>query len=473
MKKAKALLAMLLAVMTVLSCFATGFAANLDESEPNDSFATATVLTEADVAAGRLNSSDDVDWYCFNVETAGLVSVKFGHDDAKSHMIYFKVKAYDEQLTSETEFNVYGDETETYSAAFSAAPGKQYIAVSKGQVQDGTLAYTVSITINTDVLSEKEPNNTIDTATPLELSLYGEPKRYLGNLSNGDVDCFEFNVPKAGFIYYYLYNTNGTTGNYKAVLSSYVNGSDGSAVARTIGTLSIDKTTSSNRTESIGVKPGRYHITVSGSIGGYEIRVLFTESTVNYEQEFNGDFTNANTFAFSQKTLGQKVMVGSSFDKNDVDIYKFYVTSENLAANLEIKPDETSTDRTIRWKVRLYNSKNICIEESSFYNDKIASFDLTKLALDQYYLEIIPDQIYTDPGYYYITTSAHEYVEPTQQPGGIFGFFSQLWQKIKDIGWTAFWDQIKEIMSKIDFVPLIQSMVTSIKNVIGILKAQG
>ena len=80
MKKAKAVLSLLMALVMALTGIVTAFAADLEEKEPNNEMAKATVFALADTIKGRLSDDTDVEWFCFEAKEASLVTVKLQHN---------------------------------------------------------------------------------------------------------------------------------------------------------------------------------------------------------------------------------------------------------------------------------------------------------------------------------------------------------------------------------------------------------
>lgn len=453
MKKFKSALALLLALIMTVSCGVAAFATDLTETDNNNTAETATDFELADTVSGRLEIADDVDYFTFEAASAGIALVTFGHEVVDSTATYFTVKVLDENLATETEFTVIGKDEVTYSTQFSVDKGVHYIVVSEGQVLNTTLGYNFSVKVDTEARAEKEPNNTAAAATTMELSTSGNAKRYLGNLSQDDVDYFVVNVPSNGFIYLYIYNSNGKKGEYKVTASTYVEGEGGVAVLADLGSIDIESYVDKVMSEPIGVTSGKYYIKIEGSIGGYETRVFFSESTVDYETEYNNDFQNPDAF-----TIG-KTVTGSLYDENDADVYKFTVTKNNKENKLVVTPD-ASAATTAKWTVSVYDAEGTLVTTVDASSAAAAEIALNDFEAGVYYVRISTTKSYHNAARYTISTKEYK---PDDSSNKSF------LDKIKSIDWSKFLNSFKGWFGKIDYVNITKSIVASIKTVFGML----
>ena len=79
MKKAKVVLSLLMALVMALTGIITAFAADLEEKEPNNEMAKATVFALADTIKGRLSDAGDIDWYCFEAKESSFSTTSSMH----------------------------------------------------------------------------------------------------------------------------------------------------------------------------------------------------------------------------------------------------------------------------------------------------------------------------------------------------------------------------------------------------------
>lgn len=461
MKKAKVILSLLMALIMAATGLVTAFAADVEEKEPNNSVATATAFALADTVKGKLSDTADVDYYCFEIKEASLVTVKLKHDivDASVASSYFKVEILDANGAQEAEFTSAGNAEESASPAFSVAAGKHYIKVEGGQVVSSALSYAISVSVDSTALAEKESNNTIETATPLELSTKGNPKRYIGTISSkDDVDYFKLTIPQDGYIYYYIYNSNGTKGEYDVSLIGYVSGDDGVAQERTFGTITIDKDDASVISPCTGLAKGEYFLKVSGvngSIGGYQIRALYT-AFASSETEYNDTFKTADTLDM------KKVTYGSNFSTSDVDVYKFTVTAEKTKLQLVFKTDASVTTGG-KWNIVVCDaaSKTLTGGQLTAVRDEKTTYSLYDLKAGTYYVMVTSDASAPNSGLYTLSFEEITVKEDDSNKSFI--------DKIKDIDWSKFLNSFIGWIGQINFIPMLKAMIDSIKNVIGSL----
>lgn len=463
MKKAKVIISLLMALIMTATGMVSAFAASVDEKEPNNTAATATAFAVVDTVSGRISSADDVDWYSFEVAESSLITVKLSHTivGANATSSYFNVDVYDRipteasTVSPEASFTSAGNVESSSSAAFSVASGKHYIKVTGGQVTVDSLAYSVSVTVDKNSLAEKEPNNTVATASPLELSVKGASKVYVGTISNEtDVDYYKFTLPQNGYIYWYLYNGTVTTGDYKAELIGYVSGKDGIANEQSFGTVSLAKNETSIMGPSVGLSAGEYYLKVSGSVGDYQTRVYFAAHGTT-ESEYN------NTFGTADLLLTGNTYYGSTFDVNDYDVFKFSVTKEKT--ELQFVFDVSAAKQNGKWRVFITNADGSILsggELTAVKGEKV-TYSLYDLKAGTYYVEVRADASAPNSENYKL---CFETITVKEEEGDK-SFIDQ----IKDLNWSKFLSNFSEWIGQINLIPMLKAIFESIGNVIGSL----
>lgn len=459
MKKFKSAIALLLALIMVASCGMAAFAADgneatgVEEKESNNDYETANEFKLLDTVKGRLGVVDDVDYFSLDVNEAGIALITFTHEVKGSSSTYFTVEVFGEDEKKETEFSVVGSDEKTFSTSFGVKKGYHYVKVSKGQIEDTTLEYRFTMKVDTDARAEKEPNNSAATASEMDLSLSNFPKRYLGNLSDGDEDYFVVNVPRSGFIYPYIYNTNGKKGEYKLTVSTYVEGENGIAELRNLGSIYILNSEESVMGEPIGVSQGRYYAKIEGTIGGYETRIFFSESAETYESEYNNNFMNPDSFVIG------KTIKGSLYDENDVDTFKFSVTKSNKNNKLVVTP-EASAKTTSKWTVTVSDIEGTAIKTVDCSSAAPAEIALNDFEAGSYYVSVSTSKSYHDASRYTISTVKNEEKDEKN-----LSFID----RIKAIDWSKFLNSFKGWLGKIDFIGITKSIYQSIKTIMGMI----
>ncbi len=452
MKKFKSAIALLLALIMVVSCGYAVFATDLPESDSNNTAATATDFDLDDTVKGRIEEVSDVDYFTIDVEKAGIALITFSHDVVASSASYFSVKVLNEDLTVETDFTVAGTDETTLSTKFGIEKGVHYIVVSGGQVVSTTLDYKFSLSIDTEARAEKESNNTPATATQMDLSTSGNPKRYIGNLSQNDVDYFVVEVPKEGMIYLYLYNTNGKAGEYTAEVSKFIEGSGGVSSLKTIASLDILSQDRDSRSEPIGVGAGKYYIKITGTVGGYETRVFYAEATVTMEKEYN------NETKYSEKIYvdKEKSITASLIDYKDVDYFKFTVEKGKKEYKFVVSLIDT-VSTSARWTVTLRNSDDAVVSTTEVYSGVPAEIKLNDLDVGNYYIVVSTTESYHSAVRYKITTEDSPNSKSSQS----------FWEMLKNLDFSSLINSFKEWSLKLDYLSIIKSIVLSIKTIFG------
>ncbi len=461
MKKAKVIISLLMVLIMTATGMVSAFAASVDEKEPNNTAATATAFAVIDTVSGKLSSAEDEDWYSFEVAESSLVTVKLSHTivDANATASYFSIDVYDRipenTVPAEASFTSAGNVESSSSAAFSVASGKHYIKVTGGQVTVDSLVYSISVTVDTNSLAEKEPNNTIATASPLELSVKGASKAYMGTISSEtDEDYYKFTLPQDGYIYCYLYNGTVSSGDYKAELIGYVSGKNGVANEESFGTVSLAKNEASIMGPSVGLSAGEYFLKVSGSVGDYQTRIYFAAHATT-ESEYNNTFGTADTL-FTGNTY-----YGSTFDVNDYDVFKFNVTKEKT--ELQFVFDVSAAEQNGKWRVFVTNADGSLLsggELTAVKGEKV-TYSLYDLKAGTYYVEVRADASAPNSENYklYFETIT------VKEEEGDKSFIDQ----IKDLNWGKFLSNFSEWIGQINLIPMLKAIFESIGNVIGSL----
>ena len=169
MKKVKSFLAVLMALIMSMSFASVAFAADVTETDAaNGVVSGADAFVVGDTVTGKINSSEDVDYYALTVAKAGIVTVTVEHA-AKEEATgtYFTVEILDEAEKSIASFTVAANAASVASPAFGAAAGKYFVKVTKGSVCDTTVEYKISVAVDTTALSEYESNDTREDATEI------------------------------------------------------------------------------------------------------------------------------------------------------------------------------------------------------------------------------------------------------------------------------------------------------------------
>lgn len=405
MKKAKKILALLLALLVVMSCSMTAFAATeFTEEEINDTYNKANPMGIASKIKAVLDTATDVDYFSFEVTNPCLITVNIEHAAVTGGVsTYFTVDIINANGEDVLTFKSKGEEAKTSSAPFAAEKGTYYAAVSMGQSHSATLEYTLSATIDTAANTEKEPNDDASKASAMALSTANVKKQYYGTIANKDdpasaeievdVDYYSLDIPAAGAIYFYLYNGTSNKGNYKATLYAYLDGANAQPVAKSLGSINITANEESIISPSVGVNAGNYLLKiegVNGDVGGYQARVYYLADD-NSEYEYN----NVKEYANQIKTTGG-VYFGSTFDKADVDYYRFYVNSSNGGVKVKLAVNPSYKNIEGQWTVSLIAPNKSVIKKFDATNAKAAEFETDMLEAGTYYICVEAGNVASD-----------------------------------------------------------------------------
>lgn len=361
MKKAKSILALLMAFAMLMSFAVIGSAADAiaEEQEANNSFKTATAFGFATKIKGILDESTDVDYYSFTANSAGLATVTIAHnliEDANKDLAYFDVAVYDSAEKEQLVFRSTGSEKETVSQSFPISQGATYfIKVEMGTIHSETLEYSLTASFDKGALVEKEPNNQAATATNLELSTSGSAKVYYGNIASkgSDVDFYRVAPTKNGVIYLYLYNGN-IPGDFKATLYTHYEGVGGILLEEPITSVSINSNDEYVMSAAIGVYGKEYMLKVeglNGKTGDYRTRVFYQQVS-DAEMEYN----NAPNL-YNEILVGEPRR-GTISGDTDADYYAFKATKDNAGYEISLALADEKSPKTGSWYITVTEGKN-------------------------------------------------------------------------------------------------------------------
>lgn len=359
MKKAKSILALFMAFIMLMSFAVTGSAETVAvETEPNNELKTASAFGFGTEIKGVLDVADDVDWYSFTSDAAGLASVTVKHDeiaDASKDLAYFDIVIKDVNGKDLATFRSTGAEKNSVSPSFAIDAGvTYYIVVKMGTVHSETLEYALIASFDKNAKTEKEPNNQAATATNLELSTKGNAKHYYGTIAStgDDVDWYRVAPGANGVIYLYLYNGN-IPADFKATLYTHDEYADGALREVEITSIEINSNEESKMSVAIGVTAEEYMLKIegiNGKTGGYRTRVYF-EAANDAEWEYNNSKTDANII-----TVGSSLR-GTISLPADVDYFKFKaVNTDNIGFKISLGSYNAASKAEGTWYVTVYDA---------------------------------------------------------------------------------------------------------------------
>lgn len=436
MKKAKSLLAMLLTCILVFSIFTVSFAEDkvTAEAEPNESTATATEFDMEGTATGSISDVADVDVFKFKPAKSGIgyvtISAK-GSDD-------YAVSVKDASGKELKAFVAAGNSTD--SDEFDLiADSEYYITLKANSTVTGSGSYVIEVTNSVYANAEKEPNNELAQATPVELDTAGNSKEYYGAVSSGDADYFSFQA-KQGYAFIELKKLAKTSGTIKAEIVT-IQTTGGSE--KVIGEITNDKTDTYEMSADIGTKAYTYYIKVTGS-GAYTVKAHVRVNAEN-EYEPNDDSVYANTFTAGSRRFGNLSYVG------DIDMFKITTTDADKNIALVFSADTSTSDKRNDpagvWNVDILNSNKENIGSGTVTFDKTFEYNLAEKGAGTYYIKVSASNY--SKGAYIITTKA---VDAPQS--------GNLWDRIKALDWAKFWNDnsFGELMKNVDLGKVLKTV---------------
>lgn len=391
MKKAKSILALLMAFVMLMSFAVTGSAATVaEESESNNDSKTANAFGFGTEMKGALGDSADEDWYSFTNDAAGLATITIKHDeiaDANKDLAYFEVLIYESTATKVlASFRSTGAQKTATSPSFSIDAGATYyVVIRMGTIHSETLAYSIIGSFDKGAYVEKEPNNLSATATSLALSTRGDAKIYYGSIAPADVDWYKITPTAKGVVYVYLYN-GSTPADYKATLYSHDETKDGVLIEQEITTVTVNSNQESAVSVAVGVDKKEYMLKIEGvddNIGGYKTRVYF-EAASDAEAEYN------NEQGFATIIELDKPLRGTISQNKDVDYFKFKAVGEdNIGFKISLGSVNEASTADGSWYITVTDAatKEVVAE---IYEDEVKPgeatvFSTEKLVAGRYY----------------------------------------------------------------------------------------
>ncbi|MBR5561880.1 MAG: hypothetical protein IKW12_01910 [Clostridia bacterium] len=471
MKKAKSILALLMAFVMLMSFAVTGSAANSDaiaeEKEANNSFKTATAFGFATKIKGILDESNDIDYYSFTANSAGLATVTIAHnliEDANKDLAYFEITVYDGAEKEQLVFRSTGSEKETVSQSFAISQGATYfIKVEMGTIHSETLEYSVTASFDKGALVEKEPNNQAAVATPLELSKSGSAKIYYGNISStgSDVDFYRVALAKNGVIYIYLYNGN-IPGDFKATLYTHYETVDGVLIEEPITSVEINSNEEYKMSAAIGVYGKEYMLKVegiNGKTGDYRTRVFYQEVS-DAEMEYNNKPNLYNSIPVGSSLRG--TISHDTITSTDIDYYGFKATKDNVGYEISLSLADDKSPKTGSWYITVTEGKNAgVVAEANKIEVKAGETKVIKTGVLEagrnYYIEVEAGSTHTAE-IYRLSVKA---IVPEEKPNPDEP--TDFWAQLKAY-FQIFWDNNFKnwVDDGVNFIGMLSNLIPSI-----------
>ncbi len=169
------------------------------EKERNETFITSNEISVNSEYSGSMRSSDDQDWYKFQLAAPGYVSISFNHTTMSDDSKYWAVSLFKDDSKTDSMANWdqsgYTESSKTCNIGLDA--GIYYVKVSNYSSYTWSSAdYSFVVNYNNSSNWEKEYNNGFANAEQISLN----EVRYGSIFRGNDADFYAFNLEQSGMI---------------------------------------------------------------------------------------------------------------------------------------------------------------------------------------------------------------------------------------------------------------------------------
>lgn len=132
-------------------------------TKANDSYASATYIGVNSTYIDYISSYNDVNWYRFNISSAGYISLKFIHDYVESSRSHWRATLYNSSQSELVSYSYAGNETENQGANIGLGAGTYYLKITSGD-WDSDTNYKIRVNHTSSSMWETEFNDSYTTA---------------------------------------------------------------------------------------------------------------------------------------------------------------------------------------------------------------------------------------------------------------------------------------------------------------------
>lgn len=449
------------------------------ETENNNAYNEADKIKLGKPMKGALTETitgndDSFDYYSFETEDGGRLSVVFEHDvsnaaDARDN--YFSLVVYDSDNRSIASVKSKGEDGRVSIDRMNIGEGKYYIMITNAENKNSDLEYTITVNVLNFEGMETESNDDEDKANKIDIKVKETSKLYSANLGSAtDVDFFRITVKEPGYIYINLYNESPSSRTeYTVGLYTESTGSG------EVNLMRIHETTIEGsddyKSPSIGLgdagKSVDYFIKVSTSsydAGEYSLSVYYSNA-VTFETESNNTRESANKLARTDMYT-----YASLFDANDEDWFTFNFDNKKyceIKCQINAASSAASTAETLKWEVNLYaQGQTEPVDYFVFTNKEAGSFKMDEsLPSGTYYLQVVKYGSNTFSSADYSITLAS-----SDNDSGL-NFFQRIWKAVSAMDWGGFWERNFNWVNQIDWAKAVVYLGNALASLIPILLA--
>ena len=273
-------------------------ASNAWETEINDEFSSADIVSVNSTVSGALSYNMDEDIYKFTVSANGYVSMTFSHEYINDTWSLWSVKIFNSSYEELMTRNFSGTDTLATTCNIGLLSGTYYICViSSSGYSD--IQYNLKVNYVASNNWETEFNNDFNTADNILINT-----KINGSLMNSyDADIYSFTLSnndqiKIQFDHDYI----DDTWNYWSVILY------DSSISE-IMTIEINGSKTSTETDMKSLSSGKYYIKVKDSNGysdiDYSLKVVSKNSAVSvFTVQYNGNGGNVSPSSESVSSGG-------------------------------------------------------------------------------------------------------------------------------------------------------------------------
>ena len=308
------------------------------EIEPNNSYQQANAIGINSSDGGSLNeqtqsiAADNDDWWKITLSNDGSL---YASTNATSNL---DVDLYIYDINGETQIasgTKYGSFESVYHVALKA--GTYYIRAYRA---GGTGTYTIQTKFNeAPYANDSEPNNSYDTAIPLQLNSQSTGHiGYYSNSSTDNDDYWKVVIPYDGSL-------TVNVASDSADIDIYIIDVDGNNTIRSATAYGTTETITFNN-----FMPGTYYVRLyrTNSHGGYTISSEYTQTSINgittNDTEKNDDYTTAiNWLIFNSAGTGTGYGHLGFYSNSYLDPDDYLTVTTTTDGKLTISTESNST----------------------------------------------------------------------------------------------------------------------------------
>lgn len=291
----------------------------------------------------NIEESNEKDYYCFELNEAGYISIDFKHDNFTDNERSWAIILYDDSSNEIYSFDSYQNKLKTSSCNIGLPEGEYYILVRRadyGNHHDGE--YTLSLNFNEASNWETEMNEAFKDADRIETNSF-----YNGTIrTSNDNDYYRFKLTDDGVVNIQFEHENFTDNERSWEITLY---DDSSSELYMFN--SYQNETKSNSC-NIGLPGGEYYVYIRrasyGDLhqGDYKFKVEYNQDN-SWEKESNDTIKEATRISTETNYKG------SIKTSNDNDYYRVDISDPGYYVIDFIHENLTENERS--WSITLYN----------------------------------------------------------------------------------------------------------------------